>query len=134
MADLKQYWQELAQKAGLPADRGQAISDALGDEAVSKAFSQGFVTTPDHHRTLDTVVAPLKAKNAEYDKWWVEKGQPAYQAYVQSQELLGKYQAAYGDLQEGGGRGAVVNGDYVSKKDLEQLMRDQQQRTARVLK
>jgi len=105
MADLKQYWQEIAQKAGIPAERVQAISDALGDEQVSKAFANGFVTRSDYSRDLDKTRDEWKGKLGQYEQWYQQTALPAHQQAVEAArqaqlmgETLSKYRSTYGEL------------------------------------
>ena len=136
MADMKLYWQELAKKAGLPEEKAKAVLEALGDEAVAKAFNEGFKALPDYSRDLDRVRDETKASTAatvkgEYDKWYQETALPAYQANLQGVETLKKYQATYGPLDDAAANAASngnrPNPDVLTKKEFEEALRSRDQ-------
>lgn len=98
MADMKAYWQELAKKYSISSDVATAVETALGNEAVSKAFSEGFVPTPEHHRQFDTTVGPLKERIAQYDKWYKEQAEPVAKQYADGLAKLQRYESLYGQI------------------------------------
>jgi len=108
MADMKAYWQELAKKHGLDEATSKAVLDALGNDAVTKAFTEGFVTTPDHHRRFDQEVGPLKTRNQQLEDWYQKEALPVAQQYQNSLAALRQYEATYGPLENGNGTRAAV--------------------------
>lgn len=96
--DLRAYWQEIASKAGIDPAQIAAVEAALGDDAVSKAFRQAFVPTPDHHSTLDTLKGEYDSRMAQYDDWYNNTALPAYQANLSGLEKLRQYESTYGTL------------------------------------
>jgi hypothetical protein len=98
---LRQYWQEIATKAGIDPAQAAAMDAALGDESVARAFRQAFVPVPEHHSTLDELKNESAAKIAEYDKWYKETAMPAYNTNLAGIERLHQYESVYGDLEPG---------------------------------
>jgi hypothetical protein len=96
--NLREYWQEIATKAGIDPTVAATIGDSLGDESVARAFRQGFVPVPEHHSTLDEVRGSADAHKAELDKWYNDQALPAYQTNVGGIERLRQYEALYGEL------------------------------------
>lgn len=130
--DWKKYWQELAAKKGIPAEKVQAIAEVLGDEAVAGAFSEGFKTLPDYSRDLDKVRdewKPKAEKADQWEKWYNEQGKPAYETNLAGIKALQKYQELYGALPEGDvapspkPNGQVSNG--LTKEELTKALQEQ---------
>ncbi len=115
MSDLAKYAQELFKKAGIEGDKAKAVLDALGDETMAKAFSEGFVETPRHHSTLDKTVGEYKGKLTEAEKrakevndWYASNGKPAYDWALANQKKLKDYEDLYGPIESGGDRRAAA--------------------------
>lgn len=105
--ELTEYWQELAKKAGVPDDRAKVIMEALSDEAVSKAFTEGFRTSPEYNRGLDKNKSEWEGKLTEsqqkaeqLEKWYKEQANPAYEENLKGISTLKKYQEQYGPLDD----------------------------------
>lgn len=96
--DLRQYWQEIATKAGLPEDKVSAISGVLGDESVARAFRQGFVPVPEHHSTLDQMKNRVTSREQELNDWYQRVAVPAYQSNLSGIEKLRQYESLYGEI------------------------------------
>ena len=126
MADLKTYTQELFKKAGISDEKTKAILEALGDDAVSKAFNDGFVETPKHHSTLDRTVGEYKTKltdaekkAAGYQEWYDKTAKPAWDRYTTDYAKLAKYQELYGEIQDGQDRRQAQQVTGLTKEELE---------------
>src|SRR5947207_2529591 len=132
--DLKAYWSELARKAGIAEDKANAISEALGDETVQKAFREGFRPMPDYSRDMDKVRDETTAKVAEgiksyYDNWYQREALPVLERKGKEADAaraaLQRYREAYGELDDGSNGQKVVTpaGDYLSKAEFDDYMR-----------
>lgn len=129
MADLKQYWQELAKKAGLSDEKAKAVLDALGDETVHKAFAEGFVPTSHYHSTLDKqkgeYEGQLKAANEKltgYDKWYRETAQPAYTQYQQAFQNLKRYEELYGPIENNADARRAATATGLTKEEVQKML------------
>ena len=129
--DIKQYWQELAKKAGLSDEMAKPVLEALGQEAVAKAFNEGFKPMPDYSRDLDgvrdrTKVETAAAVKAQYDEWYQRTALPAYQEHLKAVELTKKYQETYGPLDSTnpnpGNNGNAAHESVFTKKEFEEAM------------
>lgn len=125
MAGLKEYWQELAQKAGIPADRMQAVSEALGDDAVAKVFSQGFVTRSDYSRDLDKTRDEWKGKVGEYEKWYAEIAEPAYKQNLSGLTRLRQYEQRFGKIEDAADVKQAATATGLSKDEVKALLDEQ---------
>lgn len=96
--NLRDYWQEIASKAGIDPEVAASIGNSLGDESVARAFRQGFVPVPEYHSTLDEVRQGADARKAELDKWYNEQALPAYQTNLGGIERLRQYESLYGEI------------------------------------
>lgn len=143
---IKEYWQELATKAGIPQERINAVAEALGDDATAKAFQNGFVTRSDYSRDLDKTRDEWKSKaeqaeatKAQYDKWYAEQAAPVYKDNLARLQKLQKYEEMYGAIDDNGSvtkREAAAVG--MTKAELEQLIDERSgardQRVAGIIK
>src|SRR5262245_37007027 len=92
--DVKKYWQEIAQKAGLPPEEVQAVEAILGKDTVSKAMVDSFVPMPDYSRNLGELNGKVKTAEERanaYQDWYNKQAQPVV-------EQLAKYKETYGEL------------------------------------
>ena len=124
--DYKAYWLDVAAKAGVPADKAQAIADAMGDDAVAKAMKQSFKAIPDYSYDLDQVRDRTKAEStaeakAFYDNWYKNTGEPAYQEHLRVANEYKKYKELYGDL-NGNGGGSGDTTPRLTKEEAERLI------------
>jgi len=144
--DLKAYWQELAKKANLPEDKAKAVFEALGDEAVEKVFKDGFRPMPDYSRDMDSVRDRTRAETSEavkayYDKWYSTEALPVLTRKEKEasdyKASLDQYRQLYGDI-DGQGNGnrqiATPTGDFLSKSEFTDYMRQREQAEINVLK
>jgi len=122
--DLQQYWQEIAAKNGVPEEITQAIGESLGNEAVSKAFRQAFVATPDHHSTVDTVKAEAEARVKEWEKWYDDVALPAYKTNLSGIERLKQYENRFGDLDGNNGNNYSYDQPGVTEEKLMKIIDD----------
>jgi hypothetical protein len=126
--DYKAYWLDLAAKAGVPADKAQAMADQMGDESVARALKQGFKAIPDYSHDLDDVRDRTKAEaiseaKAFYDNWYKTTGEPAYLEHQKVANDYKRYKDLYGDLDGTGGSNGT-NGSRPTKEEIESLIND----------
>lgn len=134
MADLKTYTQELFKKAGISEEKTKAILEALGDEAITKAFTEGFVETPKHHSTIDKTVGEYKTKvtaaEAEANRlneWYNKQAKPVYDQYLGAFESLKKYEELYGPIQTAADRREVRQATGLTQEQLEAALKQRDQ-------
>jgi hypothetical protein len=146
--DLRAYWSELAKKAGIPEDKAGAISDALGDESVQKAFRDGFRAMPDYSSDMDNVRDKTRAETSEavkayYDKWYQTEAMPVLtrkeKEAADYKASLDQYRQLYGDIDpsgNGNGNRQIVtpSGDVLTKAEFTDYMRQREQAEINVLK
>jgi hypothetical protein len=145
-SNLQAYWQELAKRANLPEDKAKLVTDALADENVQKTFRDGFRPIPDYSRDLDRVRDETRDKTAGeikayYDEWYRTQAIPALQRKdvetAAAKAAAERYRQLYGDLDDGNSNGRQVHspsGDYLSKSEFENFMRQREQAEINVLK
>lgn len=125
--DYKQYWLELAKKAGVPDDQANVVATALDNESVRRAFRDGFKATPDYSHDLDQVrdrtrgEAQVEAK-AFYDKWFAEEGKPAYERAIALAKDHQRYKELYGDLTDSTPSGSGTAPQFLTRETAEQLI------------
>jgi hypothetical protein len=123
--DLKAYWQELADKAGLDPQVVANMNAALGDEAVARTFRQAFVPVPDHHSQLDQIRAEADATKTRYEDWYANTALPAYQTNLNGIDRLHQYEAVYGELSPGEATRSDANAlGFKSKAELDKYLDD----------
>jgi len=134
MENLTEYWQEIAKKSGLSEDQIKSVSDALGQEPVSKAFSQAFMTVSDHHSSFDkakreweTEKQRWNTEKQQYDTWYRETALPEYERFTKSQEALKQYKDLYGELDGGNRQVATPTGDVLTRKEFEEELKRRDQ-------
>lgn len=137
--DLRQYWQEIATKAGLSQDVADSISESLGNESVAKAFRQGFVPVPEHHSTLDEIKNNADARVAQMNEWYNQTALPAYQTNLAGIERLRQYESVYGELDPNTTTRQTANDlGFKSKAELDSYIQEQlrstQQTAANLMK
>lgn len=131
--EFKQYWQELAEGAGLSEDQKRAVSEVLGTDKVSAAFAEKFLPVSDHHRTLDKVKGESKAaldeaqqKAKQYEDWYTTQAKPAYDQMLTTAEQYAKYKELYGDLPGDGGQTnnqpVKLPDNVVTREDLDRIV------------
>ena len=130
MADLKQYWQELAKKAGVSEEKMKAISEALGDDTVAKAFKDGFVETPTHHSTLDRMKGEWegRATKAEQEAasvrdWYSKTAKPAFDQFGTLTQQLQAYQQTYGAIDGAGDVRRAAEATGLTKDQVEEILK-----------
>lgn len=134
--EIRTYSQELATKKGLPAEKVQKFLEALGDDQIAQMIAEGFIDTPTYSRSLDGKVAEAKAaldKVKGYDEWYA-KNNPIF---VSAQETLRKYKEKFGDLTDANPNPdpkPQVNGEYLTKAQLEEAIGKMRGDTGQVLK
>lgn len=142
---VKKYVEQLAQAAGTP-DKATALLQVLdGDEKLAKTFedelAQPRLRQSDYSRNMDA----LKTEKENYSKWYkgvldtTSKNQKAveeYEAKVTNyrQQLLAMGIDPDSPTGQEATRQAVPIGDYVSKKDLEELQKKQESQYLYLLK
>jgi hypothetical protein len=147
VADLKAYWSELAKRAGIPEDKASAISDALGDESVQKAFRDGFRAMPDYSSDMDSVRDKTRAETSEavkayYDKWYSTEALPVLtrkeKEAAEYKASLDQYRQLYGDIDgnaNGKGNHQIATlADVLTKAEFQEFMRAREQAEINVLK
>ena len=123
--DLRKYWQEIAEKAGISEDVYAGFDAALGDERVAKAFRQAFVPVPEHHSTLDEAKADADGRKAELDRWYAEEARPAYETNLAGIERLRQYESMYGPLDSSNSTAGDASAlGFGSKADLDKYLDD----------
>jgi hypothetical protein len=145
--DLKAYWSEIARKAGIPEDKAAAISDALGDESVQKAFRDGFRAMPDYSSDMDSVRDKTRAETSEavkayYDKWYQTEALPILKGKekeaADARAAVDQYRQLYGDIDaSGNGKGnhqIATPADVLTKTEFQEFMRAREQAEINVLK
>ena len=133
MADLKQYWQDLAKKAGVSEEKMKAISEALGDDTVAKAFKDGFVETPTHHSTLDRLKGEWegKATKAEQDAtalrdWYAKTGKPAFDQFGTLTSKLQAYEQTYGAIDGAADVRQAAHATGLTKEQVEAIVSEKE--------
>lgn len=99
--DLGAYWNEIAAKANLSEDQISSVSAALGDEAVAKAMSSGFVPRPEVDKALDartkeTRESALAEAKKGYDDWYYKEALPTVKDL---QDKVKRYEDERGSLE-----------------------------------
>ena len=129
MADLKQYWQELAKKAGVSEDKMKAISEALGDDTVAKAFKDGFVETPTHHSTLDRMkgewegrATKAETEAASVRDWYAKTAKPAFDQFGTLTQQLQAYQQTYGAIDGAGDVRRAAEATGLTKEQVKEII------------
>ncbi len=108
MASAKEYAQQLAQAAGLDADATSAFLKVVENEKVAKGLEEGFMLRSDYSRAQDAVKAEKDRTSAYYQQLVTWKAEQ---------------EAALAGAGNGNGSGAVVNGEYISKAELAEMMK-----------
>jgi len=118
--DLKQYYRELAQKAGLAEDVVKQVEAAF----ENKAFVDGFKPLPDYSHDLDDVRNRAKAEKDEEYKDWYAKEQLKYNEYLAGLDRLKTYETKYGslDVQHPPDPGRQPGGQVLSQEDIDKLV------------
>src|SRR3954469_25392319 len=115
--ELKTYFQKLATQSGLPAEKAQAVLDALDhDGFASVVDTEGVLLRGEFSRVLNDEVAPLKSRyETEYNRlvneWYpgVKRAHDdAVAAKSAADNRVKSYESRYGSIDEtedlGGGR------------------------------
>ncbi len=144
--EMTEYWQGLANKAGLSDDQTQAVVASLSDEAVAKTFTDGFRSAPEYNKGLDANRADYNTKAADADKrateltnWYNTEAKPAYEQNLQGVSTLQKYQELYGALDDDTAKvkpaaqpDKQVNA--VTREELDKVMHQRGQETVALMK
>lgn len=124
VTDIKAYWKELAKKNGVDDDSLKPLLEAMDNENVRKALTEGFKPLPDYSHDLDEVRdRAKKEKDQEYADWFA-KEQVKYNEYLKAEEMLKQYEARHGKLD---GSGNPTGG--LTKEEALKLMEEQLQST-----
>lgn len=129
--DIQAYWKELATKNGIDEETLKPLMEALGKDSVRKAMTEGFKPLPDYSHDLDEVRdKATRDTDAKYADWH-QKELAKYNEYVQATELLKKYEAKHGKLEEGDK--TVRNNEGIpvglSKEDVAKLLDERMNET-----
>jgi hypothetical protein len=103
--DVKQYIEQLAQAAGLSDEEKAGILKVASNDKFAKSLSDDILRQQDYSRNMDAIKAQEK-KNADY--------------YAQLVAWEQQEQARIAAALAGNG-GQVVNGEYITKKELDEL-------------
>ena len=96
VTDIKAYWREIAQKAGLDEESFKQVSGVIDNDKFAKAFTDNFKPLPDYSADLDQVRDKAKAdKDAEYAEWH-QKEMAKYNEFVKGIDELNWYRQNYG--------------------------------------
>lgn len=117
-AEAKKYFEGLAQKSGLPAEKVAGIMQALDDEATGKLVLDAFVPRPEFSRGLDEA----KAKVDEITRWHQEKALPAYETNKRGAALLQQYIEKYGDIATAAEAAVAAEGTGLTKAQVQELL------------
>ena len=126
MAGIKDYWKEIAPKAGLTAEQIQQVEGLLADPAVGKVFEEKFKTLSDYSRDLDaTRDRVAKETEQKFKDWYDKEVAKPWNSMKTKAELVEKYQKLYGDLDDdGGGNGNTPTGKSgLSKEEVAELLK-----------
>src|SRR5262252_3860872 len=100
--DIKAYWKEVANKAGLSEDEMKTVAGVLDNDKIAKAFNDGFKPLPDYSHDLDDVRNRTKVEGDQSAKDAVQKYYESQKAnfdeYLRVIDGYKKYQELYGDL------------------------------------
>ncbi len=109
MASAKEYIEQLAQSAGLSdEDKANMLKVAAANDKFAKGLEEGFMLRSDYSRSQDAVKTE-KERTAAY--------------YQQLVTWKAEQEAALAGAGNGNGNGAVVNGEYISKAELAEMMK-----------
>lgn len=132
--DLSKYWTEIASKAGLTEEQTNLVGGALGDEAVSKAISSGFVPRPEVDKALDDRTkeareSAMKEAKSGYDDWYYKEALPTVKNLQDKVKLLEDERGNPLEPLDKGGKGdpPLVDFAKVSKEimdDVNKLLTD----------
>lgn len=137
------YWKKLAEQHGVSEETANAILTVIQDEKAGKAFLDGFVPQSDYSRDLNKQQEEWKGKlsaaeqTAKEVRDWYSTAKPAYDAALEEgtklKGRLAKYEETFGSISDDGGAPKLPP-DVVTRKDLEELAKNQAGNTARVMK
>src|SRR5215471_824980 len=100
--DIKAYWKEVANKAGLSEDEMKTVAGVLDNDKFAKAFNDGFKPLPDYSHDLDDVRNRTKAEGEQGAKDAVQKYYESQKAnfdeYLRVIDGYKKYQELYGEI------------------------------------
>src|SRR5215510_661702 len=128
--DIKAYWKEVAQKAGLSEDQSKAVSAAMDDDKFAKAFAENFKPLPDYSHDLNDVKEKTKGeRDAEIQAYYTKQNQ-TYQEYLKAIEERDRYKTQFGELGDNGtgngnGNGNGTNSTTLTRADLDKLLAQQ---------
>jgi len=128
VTDLKAYWGDLAKKANIPDEKVKAMLEALDDDAVRKAFTDGFKPLPDYSHDLDDVRNRTKAEKDNEYRTWHEQEKAKYDEYVASIDTLQKYKTKFGELDSAEAARFINDqhrgGPMLTKEDIDRFKAD----------
>lgn len=127
--EAKQYFEQLANEAGLDEASKQAILGSLGKEKFAKGVLDGLARHDEMSSAMDkarNAEQQAAAKISEYQKWYSDVATPAVAKANQIQADLDRYRTTYGDLSAGptGGNpdpAEAFKGKFASPKDVENI-------------
>lgn len=125
-AETKAYFEGLAQKAGIPAEKIAGVLQALEDESVGKVVLDAFVPRPEFSKGLDGERAKAEQAIATWKNWYEKDAKPAYDANVQGVELLKKYKERFGDLDmTSDDKHAAAAASGLTREDFQKLLNEE---------
>lgn len=121
----KEYLEQLAQSAGLSQEEKDNLLKVAGNEKFSKGLEDGVMMRSDYSRNMDALQAEKK-KTLDYYTDLVKTTDANQKTLNQYAAAVQAYEAQYGPLEGAGGtrRETVqpVQGDFISKKDLDERL------------
>lgn len=118
--DLKQYYRELATKAGLGEDIVKQVETAFDN----KTFADGFKPLPDYSHDLDDVRNRTKAEVEKGYGDWFQTEQQKFNEYVAGLDRLRQYESRYGslDVQNPPDPGRQPGGKLMTQEEIDKLV------------
>ncbi len=99
--DAKQWWTEVATKAGLPKEKVEAVLDTLSDEKVSNVLGEQVMMRSDYSRNMDALSnekKEMERKNREYYEGELKRTKANEEAVARANSILQEYVNTYGEL------------------------------------
>ena len=127
--DIKAYWKEVANKAGLSEDEMKTVAGVLDNDKFAKAFNDGFKPLPDYSHDLDDVRNRTKAEGEQGAKDAVQRYYESQKAnfdeYLRVIDGYKKYQELYGDIGNPNGNNGnppTNGGTSLTREEFEKAM------------
>jgi hypothetical protein len=113
--NAKEYAEQLAQSAGLSQEEKDSLLKVVANEKAAKALEEGVMLRSDYSRQSDA----LKAEGQKTAKYYSDL--VAWEAQRKTE-----WEQAMAGVDKGA-PGQVINGEYITKKDLEAIEQKYQQ-------